>query len=131
MTSTRDHKNLKIFLVDDDVFNLKITKFHLKRLGYEDVTTFDNGKDCLDNILLKPNVVFLDQYMDGLQGIDVLVKIRALMPNVIVIMLSAEDSEASATFFKEHGAFEYIIKSNEAIHKIAEVLSRVNQELMH
>lgn len=126
MKSIHGHTDLKIFLVDDDAFNLKVTKFHLARLGFKDVTPFDNGLDCLKNLTLKPDIVFLDQYMYGIQGIDVLKKIRQLDPEIIVIMLSAEDSEASATLFKQLGAFDYIIKGNDAMNKIEAVLNKIS-----
>lgn len=117
--------DLKIFLVDDDVFNLKVTKFHLNRVGYKDVTCFDSGLDCLKELSLKPDIIFLDQYMYGVQGIDVLKKIKQLNPEIIVVMLSAEDNERSIAFFKMAGAHEYIIKGKEAMREIELVLSNV------
>jgi len=117
---------LKIFLVDDDVFNLKVTKFHLNRVGHKDVTCLDNGLDCLNQLSAKPDIIFLDQYMDGIQGIDVLKKIKQLAPEIIVVMLSAEDNERSAIFFKLAGAFEYIIKGREAMAQIEAVLTTVS-----
>ena len=126
MSSVHNHTDIKIFLVDDDAFNLKVIKFHLNQLGYKDVTPFDNGVDCLKQLTLKPNIVFLDQYMYGVQGIDVLREIKQLDPEIIVVMLSAEDSKSSAELFRQQGAFDYIIKGNEAINRISEVLTKLS-----
>jgi CheY-like chemotaxis protein len=38
-------KNFKIFLVDDDAFNLALTQYHLKSLGYKETMLFSNGTD--------------------------------------------------------------------------------------
>ncbi len=126
MESIRSHIDMKIFLVDDDAFNLKITKFHLNRIGFKNVTLFDNGMDCLKKLELKPDIIFLDQYMDSVQGIDVLKEIRLLDPEIIVVMLSAEDNEQSSIFFKQHGAFDYIIKGKDAMNKIEAVLNKIS-----
>lgn len=118
--------DLKIFLVDDDIFNLKITKYHLNRVGYKDITCFDNGLDCLNQLSLKPDVIFVDQHMYGVQGADVLKEIKKQAPEIVVVMLSAEDNERSIAFFKLAGAYEYIIKGKEAMKEIEIVLSKVN-----
>lgn len=123
--------DLKIFLVDDDAFNLKVTKFHLNRIGYKDVTCFENGLDCLNQLSAKPDIIFLDQYMYGVQGIDVLKKIKQLAPEIIVVMLSAEDNERSVIFFKMAGAFEYIIKGKEAMNQIEAVLTTVSTNMIN
>lgn len=125
MSSVNNHTDLKIFLVDDDAFNLKVTKFHLTRLGFKDIALFDNGLDCLKHLDLQPEIVFLDQYMEGVQGIDVLKKIKELRPEIIVVMLSAEDSESSATFFKQQGAYDYIIKGKDAMARIESILNKI------
>ena len=72
MTTTK----LKIFLVDDEIFYLNILEQHIRNLGYEDISTFDNGYACLDNIQEIPDVVFLDYSMGELSGYDVLKKIK-------------------------------------------------------
>lgn len=124
---TQSPTDMKIFLVDDDILNLKVTMFHLKRIGFKHVTTFENGLECLKHLDVssKPDIIFLDQYMGGIDGVDVLKKVKQLHPEVIVVMLSAEDSERSALCFKALGAFEYIVKGNDAMDKIQEVLSKI------
>ena len=120
--------DLKIFLVDDDLLNLKVTKFHLNRIGFNDVTLFDNGLDCISHLSLKPAVILLDQYMYGIDGLDVLKKVKQLNPEIKVIMLSAEDSERSAIFFKTLGASDYIVKGKDALGKIEAILTTLAAE---
>ena len=54
------NNNFKIFLVDDDIFCLNFYRQHLINLGYQDITSFENGSGCLDGLTGLPDIIFLD-----------------------------------------------------------------------
>lgn len=70
---SRNDKNIKIFLVDDEL-TVKLTRFHLRLQGYEDVSTYSSGLVCLNNLVYKPNVILPDKHMDDMPWLDVLKK---------------------------------------------------------
>ncbi|PCJ94025.1 MAG: response regulator [Flavobacteriaceae bacterium] len=118
-------KQLKIFVVDDEVFYLNILEQHIRNMGYENVTTFNNGTDCLNQITGKPDVVFLDYSMDTLTGYDVLKKIKRYDPNIYIVMISGQEDIKAAVDTLKHGAFDYIQKGDKAEEKIKHVLERI------
>lgn len=118
-------QTMKLFLVDDDTFSLHLYHQNIRNLGYTDVTTFENGMECLNNLNLKPEVVFLDHNMDNLTGFEVLKKIKRIDPNIFVVMVSAQENMKTAVDALKYGAFDYIIKGDNELLKIENVLSRI------
>lgn len=118
-------KDLKIFLVDDDRFTLKIYEQHLKNLFISDVTMFENGNDCLNALSLNPDVIFLDYNMDELNGLDVLLKIKRVNPNIFVVMVSGQESIENAVDVLKYGAFDYFTKGKNEMEKMAKVIDRI------
>jgi CheY-like chemotaxis protein len=66
----------KIFLVDDDAFSLALYEQTLRSIGCSNISTFDNGTNCLNALIEKPQVIFLDHNMDHITGFEVLKKIK-------------------------------------------------------
>jgi DNA-binding NtrC family response regulator len=117
--------DLKVFVVDDDVFYLNILEQYLRNLGLSNIRTFDNGSDCLDHIQEKPDVIFLDYHMENLSGYDVLKKIKRYNTNIFIVMISAQEEIKPAIDTLKHGAFDYIQKGNDELDKLKDVLGRI------
>lgn len=85
----------KILVIDDEADFLDLIKIRLEATGY-DVITALNGQEGLDKIKNeKPDVVFLDIIMPGMDGLEVLKKIRQdnkTLP-VFIITVFSEDSQ--------------------------------------
>ena len=96
--------------MDDDLFCLNYTENHLKTTGYNDIHLFNNGSDCVNNLTLDPDIIFLDHMMDIMNGFEVLKKIKRFNPNIHVVMLSGQDNIETAINSLKYGAFDYIIK---------------------
>ena len=101
-----------IFLVDDDIMSLTLYGQFLKSIGYEDVHLFNSGTDCIENLSLHPQIIFLDYSMEDMNGIDVLKKVRQFDPNIVVVFISGNESPEIAADAKKHGAVDFIVKSS-------------------
>ena len=119
-------KTAKIFLVDDDLYSLNIYQQTLTNLGYENVSLFLNGTICLNNLQQKPVVIFLDHNMDELNGFEVLKKIKRFDPNIYVVIVSSQENMQIAIDALKYGAFDYIIKGDNNMEKMAKVIERIN-----
>ena len=119
-------KNYKIFLVDDDIFCLAMYKKHLKNLGYEDVTSFENGTECLNHLTEYPDIIFLDYKMDTLNGFEVLKKIKRFDPNINIVMISGQENVQTAVNALKYGSFDYITKGDNEVEKIEDVINRIS-----
>ena len=118
-------KQLKIFVVDDEIFYLNILEQHIRNLGYNEVITFTNGTDCLNVIAEIPDVVFLDYSMDTLTGYEVLKKIKRYDPNIFIVMISGQENIKAAVDTLKYGAFDYIQKGDMVEERIKHVLERI------
>ena len=84
---------IKILWVDDEIDMLKPHILFLEKKNYN-VTTCNNGRDAID-IFEKENfdIVFLDENMPGLSGLEVLAEIKERKGAVPVIMITKSEEE--------------------------------------
>jgi len=120
-------KDFKIFLVDDDLFSLSIYEQNLRSLGYKHISTFQSGTDCLDQLTQKPDVIFLDYYLDVLSGFDVLKKIKHFDRNIYVVMVSVQGDMQMALDSLRYGAFDYLIKGENEMERMKTALEKIAQ----
>ena len=117
----------KILILDDDMDLLKVVKSLLKKRGF-DVWTFANWQKAWENIKNnRPNLILLDVFLKGIDGMDMCKKIRSTSStrNIPIIMFSSYPNIAK-TAIDEFGADEFIAKPfevNEMVKKIRGVLS--------
>jgi DNA-binding response OmpR family regulator len=87
-------EKIKILWVDDEIEILKPHIIFLEQKGYE-VDTSNNGDEGLEMIFSRPyDIVFLDENMPGLTGIETLEKIKARYPNLPVVMITKSEEES-------------------------------------
>jgi DNA-binding NtrC family response regulator len=115
----------KIFLVDDNAFHLNMMKQILLAQNQTDIHLFEDGIDCLNNIHLKPEIVFLDHNMDVYSGFTVLRKIKRFNPNIFVVMVSAQEEIKTAVDSLKYGAFDYIQKTDGFENSIETVFQKI------
>ena len=111
-TVSRDPIQGKILVVDDDESNRDMLGRRLKRDGYT-VQLAADGVEALRLLRATPfDLVLLDLIMTGLDGYQVLLKIKSdpAMREVPVIMLSALDQEGGIARCIELGAEDYVSK---------------------
>jgi CheY-like chemotaxis protein len=83
----------KILWVDDEIDLLKPHILFLKSKGYE-VLTVNNGRDALDMAEGEhPDLIFLDENMPGLSGLETLSRIKVIAPHTPVIMITKNEEE--------------------------------------
>jgi DNA-binding NtrC family response regulator len=117
--------DLKIFIVDDDIFCLTLYNQFLKNLGYNNVTSFTGGDECLDHLGAQPHLIFLDYNMEGMNGLDVLKQIKEFNPSIIVYMITGQENQKVAELAIEAGASDYVVKSSLSPDKMKTLMERV------
>ena len=81
----------QILWVDDEVDLLQPYIIYLKEKGYE-VITATNGEDALDMLSQTiPSIVFLDENMPGMSGLETLQEIKRIHPEVPVVMITKSE----------------------------------------
>ncbi len=85
--------NTTILWADDEIDLLKPHILFLKEKGYN-VIPVQSGRDALDEIEAGvPDIVFLDEQMPGLTGIDTLKLIKERWPQLPVVMITKSEEE--------------------------------------
>lgn len=87
-------KNKTILWVDDEIDFLQPYVLFLQEKQYE-VLTSNNGQDALDICREHPelDIVFLDEQMPGLSGLEVLQEIKQMYPQLPVVMITKSEEE--------------------------------------
>jgi two-component system response regulator AtoC len=100
----------KILVVDDEHLIRWTLEQHLGDEGYE-VYTAEDGEKALQMVAdLMPNLVLLDNQLPGIQGIEVLGRIKEIDKDIIVIMITAHGLLETAVKAMKLGAYDYISK---------------------
>ena len=85
--------NTTILWADDEIDLLKPHIFFLEEKGYK-VVPVRSGSDALDEMEEQlPDIVFLDEQMPGLSGIDTLKEIKERWPQLPVVMITKSEEE--------------------------------------
>ncbi len=86
-------RKIHILWVDDEIDLLRPHILFLREKGYE-VDTANNGSDALDMVVRNYfDIIFLDENMPGLSGLETLNKVKTISPNVPVVMITKSEEE--------------------------------------
>tara|TARA_B100000614_G_scaffold224062_1_gene212741 strand:- start:1007 stop:1702 length:696 start_codon:yes stop_codon:yes gene_type:complete len=116
----------RILIVDDEAGIQKTLKAYLENEGYatESVT---EGDWVLPRVqIFKPDVVILDIMLPGIDGIEVLRRLRQ-DSSVLVLMLSAKGEESDRLVGLKMGADDYVVKPfspREVVTRVGVLLRR-------
>ena len=82
-----------ILWADDEIDLLKPHILFLEQRGY-DITPVNNGSDAVELAEAKHyDIVFLDENMPGISGLDALGRIKSIKPNLPIIMITKNEEE--------------------------------------
>jgi CheY-like chemotaxis protein len=128
-------QNSKILWVDDEIDHLKPHIKFLKEKGLL-VEPISNGPDALERIKNESfDLVFLDENMPGMTGLDVLAELKIIAPQLPVIMITKSEEEHIMESAIGSKIADYLIKPVKpsqillACKKILEGKSLVNQKV--
>ncbi len=101
----------RIMVVDDEDFILESVTDILSDEGYQ-VITAEDGPMCLEKIESQalPDLILLDIWMPGMDGIEVLEKVKKRWPFIPVIIMSGHGTIETAVQATKLGAFDFIEK---------------------
>jgi len=119
-------KNPLIFVVEDNQMYNKLVVSYLKTNKFTNVDAYLSGEDALKNMDKNPDIVIQDYLLEGMTGIEVLIKAKKTNPNVEFIFLSGQDSIDIAINSMKYGAYDYIVKDQMALQKMVNKIHKIN-----
>jgi len=100
----------RILIVDDERPVLDVLSEYFATQGYA-VQTASSGMEALSAVTReRPDLVLLDVRMPGMDGVEVLRRLRATEHGLAVIMVTANEDVALARETLKIGAFDYVAK---------------------
>ncbi|GET20754.1 bifunctional response regulator/alkaline phosphatase family protein [Prolixibacter denitrificans] len=86
-------KTIRILWADDEIDLLKPHLLFLEGKGYS-VTAVTNGDDAIEQVNRKNfDIIFLDENMPGLSGLETLASIKNVVPGIPVVMITKSEEE--------------------------------------
>ncbi len=113
----------KILIIDDD----SEVRYSLHRALSDDryeVLAAASGESGIEVAKeAQPNVVFLDNRMGGMTGLETLQHLRSITPHSMVILMTAFGTTQTAIEAMKHGAFDYVLKPFD-LNKLRAILEK-------
>lgn len=117
---------LKVLVIDDEPPIRKLLRMGLATQGYVAIEAA-NGKEGLEQLEQKPNLVILDLGLPDVDGLELLRAIRARDERVPIVVLSSREDEKGKVAALDFGADDYVTKP----FGTEELLARLRTALRH
>ncbi|MBJ6363788.1 response regulator transcription factor [Paenibacillus sp. GCM10012307] len=115
----------KVLVIEDEPTLARLLSYNLMQEGYE-TTVVDHGAEGLQTALQGSfDLIILDIMLPGMNGFEVLTKLRQNRIATPVVILTARNAEEEVVQGLKHGADDYITKP----FGVAELLARVSAVL--
>ncbi|MCX5667009.1 MAG: response regulator [Candidatus Omnitrophica bacterium] len=116
----------KILIVDDEPDFLEIMSARLEADDYE-VTTAANGEAALNYVKNdKPDAVLLDILMPGIDGLEVLRRIRKMDESLPVYIITAFSTDERFKEANKLGASGFIVKTDDLAKEVDNITSALD-----
>ena len=99
-----------ILIVDDEESQRQAIAGFLMKLGYETIVSSDGGSAFKAIESTPVDIVISDMRMPGLSGLELLMKARAMVPDITFILMTAYGSVNGAVEAMRQGASNYLTK---------------------
>lgn len=117
--------NPKVFVVEDDKVYQRYLQYVLEMNPDLEVQAFSSGKELLKHLREKPTIITLDYHLPDTSGLELLKHVRSSSPQTKVIALSGQEAIATAVEMLKHGAYDYIVKSNDIQQRLLNTVNHI------
>ena len=127
-----------ILIIDDDA-EIRYTLDRVLSPDGHTILSADSGEEGVKVAACEtPNLIFLDNRMGGMSGIETLQHLRTEAPGSLVILMTAYGTAQTAIEAMKHGAFDYVLKPFD-LTKLRELVAKglkasqdaINPESVH
>ena len=123
-----ESNTFKIFVVEDDEWYNRLLVHNLSLNPDYEIQSFADGKSCLENLHLQPDVITLDYRLPDMKGLEVLKHIKEINEDIQVILISEQEDIDVVVDLLKHGAYDYIVKSKEIRERLLNTINNIRKE---
>lgn len=120
-------ENYSIFIVEDDPWYGEILEYHLSLNPDYLISRFETGKDCLANLHRKPSLITMDYSLPDTTGLDLFKQVRAVNPDVPVIIISGQEDISTAVEMLKLGVSDYLVKDDNTKDLLWNAIIRIRE----
>jgi DNA-binding NtrC family response regulator len=121
--------NFKIHIVEDDPWYGQILQYHLSLNPDYEIELFTTGKEALNNLYKKPDLICIDFGLPDISGDKLLQAIKARDKNLSVIVISAQEEISVAVALLKAGVRDYIIKGDHTKDQLWKSIIHIRENL--
>jgi two-component system, NtrC family, response regulator AtoC len=122
-------KKYKIFIVDDNNMFLRVIHKFLSANDNFEVQAIASGRECINRLNEKPDIISLDYTLPDSNGREILEKIMAITPGTQVIIVSGQNDINTAIDLMKLGAYDYIVKGVDTRDKISIAIDKIIEKI--
>lgn len=118
----------KIFIVEDDPFYGELLKRHLQLNPDNEVFLYKTGKECIENLHKKPDMISLDYRLPDMTGDEVMREVFHEFPNIPIVIVSGQEDVKTALDLLDKGAYDYFVKDNDTKDRLWNLINKVREK---
>jgi two-component system response regulator AtoC len=119
----------KIFIIEDDAIIASLMKQTLSKNPEHEILHFNSAEECLENLHQKPDIISIDYNLPGMNGHDLMQKIKAFDQNIMVIIVSGQESLEVVVSTYKKGAHDYIMKNDNLFVNLENSIKNLNMSV--
>lgn len=120
---------MNIFIVEDNEIYAKTLHYQLSVNPVHQVEVFSSGKEFLENIDRRPDLITLDYRLPDMNGIEILRRVQKEIPGTPVIVISGQEDVDTAVGLLKEGIYDYIVKNENTKDRIWNALQHVKEKM--
>jgi len=119
--------DFKVMLVeDDDGFRRSLAGLLVSRFPSVLLDEAVNGTEAMDKVeSFSPNLIFMDIKLPGQNGLEVTRRIKALHPEIMVIIFTSYDFPEYREVARASGAHSFLSKASSSAEEIQDLVERL------
>lgn len=122
-------KSNKIFIIEDDMMVAALIKQTLSRFEQFECIHFTNAEDCISNMHQMPDIAIIDFNLPGMDGLELMHKIKALNPGALIVVCSGQENVEVVVDCYTQGANAYVLKNENMITNIENAVRNLSMQV--
>lgn len=120
-------KPFTIFVVEDDEWYNKLLVHNLSLNPDFVVRSFTTGKEVLEVLSEKPDVITVDYRLPDMDGEALLKRIKDRDPNIEVVVISEQEQIETAVELLKSGAYDYLVKAKDIRDRLLNCVANIRK----
>ncbi len=127
--ATTNGRPLSIFVVEDDLWYGELLSHHLGLNPDNKVRRFESATELLEALGDKPDVITLDYRLPDVKGDTLFRKVKSILPEASVIVISGQEDVSTALNLLRDGVFDYLVKNDETRERLWNAVNKIRRNL--